>query len=178
MKKYSVIYADPPWEYRHKVTGRGGRGAASHHYKTMNLKQIMDLRLPVADDAFLWLWVTNPVMAEGWHVEICKSWGFKPQSILTWVKPGIGMGYTLRSATEHCLVARRGHPKVNDRSVPTWFSAKRGRHSEKPEEARKIIEKICGGPYLELFARQKVDGWDSWGNEVESDIDLSSLPLP
>lgn len=175
MNKYSVIYADPPWEYRHKVTGRGGRGAASHHYPTMTLEEIknMPIRDLACDNCFLWMWITNPVMAEGWHTEILKEWGFKPQTILTWVKNGIGMGYTLRSATEHIIVARKGKPKVNNRGVPTWFHAKRMRHSQKPEEARRIIEKVCTGPYLELFARKESKGWDVFGNEVENSITLT-----
>jgi N6-adenosine-specific RNA methylase IME4 len=164
---YKVLYADPPWEYRHKVTGRGGRGAASHHYETLTLEEIKNFKLPEMDkNCFLWLWVTNPVMAEGWHSEICKAWGFTPQSVLTWVKPGIGMGYTLRSASEHLVVARRGKPKVNNRSTPTWFTAKRLKHSEKPQEARDIIEKICDGPYVEIFARNTFLGWDCLGNEL------------
>jgi len=168
---FQCIVADPPWEYRHKVTGANGRGAASHHYSTMTLDQIVALKLPpIADNAFLWLWVTNPVMAEGWHRDIFEAWGFKPQSVLTWAKKGIGMGYTLRSATEHLIVGRRGKPKVRDRGVPTWFQAPRERHSQKPEVAQDIIERICDGPYLELFARRKRAGWASWGNEIESDI--------
>lgn len=171
---FQCILADPPWEYRHKVTGRGGRGAASHHYSTMTLPEIQALNIPCAKDAFLWMWVTNPVLAEGWPAQICASWGFKPQSILTWVKPGIGMGYTLRSATEHILVARRGHPKVLDHGVPTWFSAKRLRHSEKPDAAYLIIERLCEGPRLEMFARKKREGWASWGNEVQCDVSIST----
>lgn len=164
---FGVIYADPPWEYRHKITGRNGRGAANHHYPTLSLDQIKNFDLPLLKkDLFLWLWATNPIMAEGWHTKVIEAWGFKPQTILTWVKRGIGMGYTLRSATEHLVVARRGKPKVNDRSIPTWFEAPRGRHSEKPEEARKIIERICSGPYVELFSRKKADGWICLGNEI------------
>lgn len=167
MISFKVIYADPPWQYRHKVTGAGGRGAASHHYDTLSLDEIKQFKLPpIAEDAFLWMWVTNPVMAEGWHTEIFKAWGFKPQSVLTWVKKGIGMGYTLRSATEHCIVGRRGHPVVKNRGVPTWFSAPRLKHSQKPEEARQIIEKICDGPFVEIFARRRVDGWTCEGNQL------------
>ena len=177
--EYKTILADPPWEYRHKVTGRNGRGAACHHYPTMTMREIVEMKLPpIAKDAFLWLWVTNPVMAEGWHSEIIKAWGFKPQSVLTWVKSGIGMGYTLRSATEHLIVARRGHPKVNHRGVPTWFKAARMRHSAKPEEAQDIVEKICDGPYLELFARRKRPGWHSWGNEIQNDVNVVTANAP
>ena len=170
--KFLCIAADPPWEYRHRITGRGGRGAAEHHYPTMTMQELKEL--PVSDcadkDCFLWLWITNPVLAEGCHVDLLKAWGFKPQSILTWAKRGIGMGYTLRSATEHCIVARRGRPAVLDRGVPTWFEAPRGRHSEKPEAAYKIIERVCGGPRLELFARRPREGWTVWGNEVEANV--------
>lgn len=179
MKKYQVIYADPPWEYRHKVTGRGGRGAASHHYRTMTIEEISRMKIPSDRDCFLWMWVTNPILSEGSHLPILKAWGFKPQTILTWVKAGIGMGYTLRSATEHIVVARRGKPKVHDRSIPTHFSAKRLRHSEKPEEARKIIERVCRGEMLELFARKETQGWDVFGDQVNNSIDLShSNPAP
>lgn len=174
MKKYQIIYADPPWEYRHKVTGRGGRGAASHHYPTMNIDDLKKMNIPSDRDCFMWMWVTNPILVEGTATELIKSWGFKPQSLLTWVKPGIGMGYTLRSATEHIIVARKGKPKVYNRSVPTHFFAKRLRHSEKPEEARKIIESICKGDKLELFARKQTDGWDVFGNEVEQSIILTT----
>lgn len=128
------------------------------------------MKLPTENDCFLWLWVTNPILVEGTATELCKAWGFTPQSLLTWVKPGIGMGYTLRSATEHILVARKGKPKVHNRSIPTHFSAKRLRHSEKPEEARQIIEKICRGEMLEMFARKESAGWDVFGNEVNNTI--------
>lgn len=164
----SVLYADPPWEYRHKVTGRNGRGAASHHYKTLTLKEICEFELPgMAKDSFLWLWITNPCMAEGWHTKVFDAWGYKPQSVLTWVKTnGFGMGYTLRSATEHLIVGRRGKPKVLNRATKTYFEAKRLPHSQKPEEARKIIQTICSGPYVELFARRHAEGWTCMGDQL------------
>lgn len=167
MNKYRVIYADPPWEYRHKVTGRGGRGAASHHYNTLTMEQLAKFPVPETEkDAILAMWVTNPILAEGSPSALVRAWGFKsPQSILTWVKPGIGMGYTLRSATEHILFARKGHPPVKDHSIKTWFEAKRLRHSEKPEEARRIIERLFDGPYVEMFARKLTPGWTCLGND-------------
>ena len=130
------------------------------------------MQIPASKNSFLWMWVTNPIIVEGSATELCKAWGFKPQTLLTWVKPGIGMGYTLRSATEHILIARKGKPAVRNRSIPTWFNAKRLRHSEKPEEARIILQKICDGPYLEIFARKETDGWDVFGNQVANSIDL------
>lgn len=166
---YKVLYADPPWFYRHRVTGRNGRGAAEHHYKTMKVEEIKAFPLPPLDkNCYLFLWCTNPLMAEGTHAEICRAWGFKPQSILTWRKPvGFGMGYTLRSATEHILVGRKGKPQPKNRSTKTWFDHKALGHSVKPEKARFIIESLAEGPYVELFARRPFDGWDCFGDVLE-----------
>ena len=166
---FRVLYADPPWKYRHRSTGPNSRGGAAAQYPTLSMREIEEFTLPdLADDAFLFLWVTNPVLAEGHHSLICEAWGFQPQGILTWIKDGIGMGYTLRSASEHLVVARKGHPKVKNHGIPSWFKAPRLRHSEKPEEARSIIQKLADGPYVELFARRASPGWTCLGNEMLS----------
>jgi len=83
------------------------------------------------------------------------------------------MGYYFRMATEHILVGTIGHPTVNVHNLPSYFTAKRGEHSEKPLIFYEQVEKIADPPRIELFARSKRQGWDSWGNEVKSDISLS-----
>lgn len=165
---FGVIYADPPWEYRRKVTGHNGQGAALLKYPTLSMDELKAFPLPpVADNAWLWMWVTNPVLIEGGHADLIRAWGFKPHGMMTWVKPnGFGMGYTLRSATEHCIVARRGKPQPLNRSTRTFFNHPRLPHSEKPEQMRKIIERICAGPYVELFARRRALGWTCYGNQL------------
>jgi len=105
-------------------------------------------------------------------LRVMESWGFEFKNILTWAKvtrsgnPATGMGYWLRGATEHLLLGVRGKPKPLVRNAPTWFSSPVGRHSEKPVEAYRIIERVSDGPRLELFARRARPGWTVWGNEV------------
>lgn len=170
-KKYAVIYADPPWGYRN----RGTRAAAARHYPTMTLADIK--ALPVADiaaeDCALFLWSTFPMLPEA--LETIKAWGFQYKTLaFCWVKrnrksPGWfwGLGNWTRSNPEVCLLAVRGRPARASASVHSLIEAPVGRHSAKPEEARaRIVELVGDVPRIELFARERVPGWDAWGDEV------------
>jgi N6-adenosine-specific RNA methylase IME4 len=171
--RYRTILADPPWDIEQK----GGRGAIAH-YPLLNLDRIKQLPVSelAADDAHLWLWVTNATLRDGY--DVAEVWGFTVRSPLTWVKFRLGLGNYLRNATEHLLFATRGKAPVNFRSQPTWINAPVQDHSHKPEEQYALIERISPGPYLELFARRRQPGWDAWGNEVPSDLSLPGYPVP
>jgi len=94
-------------------------------------------------------------------------------NIITWCKPQLSLGYYFRNNTEHLIFAIRGKGlQTKDRSQATWEIADRLKHSQKPDIFYQIIEKMSYPPYLELFARNKREGWDCWGNEVESDVEL------
>jgi N6-adenosine-specific RNA methylase IME4 len=165
---FTTILADPPWD----VLQKGGRGA-HRHYPLMTTEQIT--ALPVERlarvDAHLWLWVTNATLFAGQAV--MGAWGFTYRSCLTWVKPGLGLGsFYLRNNTEHLLFGTRGKAPVLFRSQPTWLYAPKQEHSHKPEEQYAVIERCSPGPYLELFARRERPGWQVWGNEVASDVEL------
>jgi len=112
--RFRTILADPPWE----KLQRGAKGA-ERHYPLMSLERIK--ALPVAelaeDNAYLWLWLTNATLREGY--EVAEAWGFTPRSPLTWIKFQLGLGHYLRNATEHLLFATRGNAKVGFRSQPT-----------------------------------------------------------
>lgn len=138
----------------------------------MKLKDICALRVDklAAEDAHLWLWITNSNFFEG--LQVIEAWGFSYRSCLTWVKPRFGLGQYLRNQTEHLLFGIRGRAPVRFRSQPTWFYAPVQGHSHKPEEQYAIIERCSPGPYLELFARRKQPGWAVWGNEVTCDVAL------
>ena len=173
-KKYSVILADPPWDVQQK-----GAYGAERHYSLMSMERIK--KLPVedlaADDAHLWLWVTNATLRDGY--DVMESWGFTPRSPLTWIKPRFTLGVYLRNATEHLILGTRGKAPVKFKSQPTWMFAPLQDHSHKPEEQYAVIERVSGeGPRLELFARRRQPGWDVWGNEVDSDIDIPGFPVP
>ena len=173
-KKYNIIYADPAWEY--KESGTGSR-VISSHYPTMNIDHIK--KLPVKNISYnksiLFLWVTFPRLEQG--LDVIQSWGFTYYGLgFDWIKTSEngnlswGMGYYTRQNTEVCLIGVKKKPYRFKPLVRNELSAvihKRLSHSEKPNIFRKKIVNIIGDlPRIELFARQKVDGWDCWGNEV------------
>lgn len=170
-RKYNIIYADPPWSYKDKKCN----GACEFHYKTMNIKDICNL--PIQDitekDCVLFLWVTYPMLQEA--MELIKAWGFKYKTIgFQWVKQNrsgngffFGLGRWTRGNTECCLIATKGKPKRINNSVGQLIISPLQAHSQKPNEAReKIVELMGDLPRIELFARQQIEGWDCWGNEV------------
>jgi N6-adenosine-specific RNA methylase IME4 len=176
-KRYQVIYADPPWDYgkmkERKQAYRGGNPSA--HYQTMTLEGICRLPVKFIGDrnAALFLWVTNPKLSLG--LAVMEAWGFKYQTLLTWVKTmsngevaNNGLGFYFRGATEHILFGTRNQFRIPPAlRVPNVFLSTRNGHSYKPECVYQIIESISQGPRIELFARCQRDGWDYWGNEVE-----------
>lgn len=182
---YKVIYADPPWAFSNYSDEWHKQGEKSRwvgkKYGVMTTQDIMDLPVKnLADkDSVLFLWATMPKLPEAFKV--MNAWGFKYKTCaFTWVKENTkadtlftGMGFWTRANAEICLLGTRGSPKRVSRSVRQIIISKRREHSRKPDEARgRIVELMGDVPRIELFAREKVDGWDSWGNEVESDVEL------
>ena len=175
MKKYSVILADPPWQY--KVYSKKGLGrSAESHYPTMNIEDIK--ALPVADiaekDCALFLWVTFPCLLEGF--EVIRAWGFTYKTVaFVWVKQNKksdslfwGMGYWTRSNVELCILATKGSPKRVDAGVHQVVVSHIEEHSRKPGEVHERIRRLMGDvPKIELFARRKAEGFDVWGSEVD-----------
>jgi len=167
-KKYNIIYADPPWKYK-----RDGNHSAASVYDVMDLQDIKNLDVNSITDteAHLYLWVTNPFIQEG--LDVCKSWGFEYKTILTWVKtykdgtPIMGMGYYFRGCTEHIIFAIKGKKKCKNKNTKNLFFDNQTKHSQKPAIIRDLIVNCSGDlPRIELFAREKTEGWDVWGNEV------------
>jgi N6-adenosine-specific RNA methylase IME4 len=171
--RYATILADPPWD-----VGQLGARGAQIHYDLMDLEAIKAMPVAdlAADDAHLWLWVTNATLRAGY--DVMEAWGFVARSPLTWIKPRLGLGNYLRNATEHLLFGTRGSAPVRFRAQPTWMFAPLQEHSHKPEEAFAVIERISEGPFLELFARRRQPGWDAWGNQVKSDVVIAGYPVP
>ena len=140
------------------------RGKPERHYSTMSCSDIAGLPVSdiAADSAHLWVWAINRLMGEAY--EVVRAWGFTPMSLLTWCKPGPGMGYYLRTNTEHAIFATRGRPMVPQTPLlSSWFEWPRRSHSEKPPAFGDLVEQVSPGPYVELFARSARLGWDSWG---------------
>ena len=180
MKKYGIIYADPPWHYRVYSKKGAGRSAESH-YPTMTIEEIQ--ALPVSEladkDCALFMWITFPLLKES--LSVLSAWGFKFKTIaFVWIKQNRksdslfwGMGYWTRANAEFCVLATKGKPKRMAKNVHQVIVSHIEEHSKKPDEARRRMVRLMGDlPRIELFARQKSAGWDVWGNEVESDIIL------
>lgn len=161
---FGTIYADPPWLLK---TGGAMRRL---RYDTMTTEEIADigeiLNQPgvLRDDAHLWLWTTNPHLPEAF--EIVRAWGFKYKVLLTWDKRRVGIGWWLRSRTEHILFCVRDNDTRSYRTMPrgisTLLQAPYRGHSHKPEEVYGIIETLSPSPYLEIFARGDVTERDGW----------------
>lgn len=172
-KKYQIIYADPPWEQSFSGKWNKHKALVSIEYPMMSLDEIK--RLPVGDLAdvgcHLWLWTTNQFLRQGF--DVMEAWGFKYLAPITWVKPS-GIGNYFVHLTQTILFGYKGKCKFPlARYKPTvTFAGFPPRHSQKPEYFYELIESISPAPRLELFARNKRQGWDCWGNEVESDIEL------
>ena len=178
MKRYQIIYADPPWQYEQ----RSLKGAAEKHYPTMSISDLC--ALPVADiaaaDSALFLWATFPQLPAA--LKLIRAWGFTYKTIaFLWLKKNkksdswfYGLGFWTRGNAEACLLATKGHPKRRAANIHQFIISPVQEHSKKPDEVReKIVDLMGDVPRIELFARSYTEGWDVWGNEVESDIDLS-----
>ena len=171
-RTYACVVADPPWTPDLGATWETrftDKARPQKHYQTLSVDEICALRPPTAKQAHLWLWVLNQHM--DWGYTVARAWGFEPQQVVTWAKPGMGTG-RFQCNTEHVLVCRKGtrHGNPFGGTGGTWFNWPRGRHSEKPAEFYRLVEQVSPGPRLEMYARARRDGWDAFGNEVADDL--------
>ena len=186
MNKYQIIYADPPWDFRGYDLKKEAR-YVGNKYKVQSKEWIENLAIKEISDenCVLFLWTTMPKLNEVF--DLIRKWGFEYKTVaFTWVKKNKksnswfwGMGRWTRANAELCLLATKGNPKKISSSVHSVIDTSIEEHSKKPSEVRKRIVELMGDlPRIELFARKKntlfdeFKGWDVWGNEVESDIEL------
>ncbi|MBU1067157.1 adenine methyltransferase [Patescibacteria group bacterium] len=184
-EKYSVILADPPWRFR--VWSKKGNGldrSPEKHYPTMSFAEIK--ALPVVelaeDDCVLFLWITMPMLqkafevVDSWNGELKGKKRFIYKTVaFTWAKTNktapsnffMGLGYWTRANAELCLLFTRGNPHRVAKDVRQLIVSQRREHSRKPDCVHERIERLVVGPYVELFARTQVEGWDCWGAETD-----------
>ncbi len=176
-QQYSVIYADPPWDYKgqlqHAGTGSQDTGGALRHYSTVALDDLK--ALPVSDiaanDCLLFMWATNPHLDQA--IDLGKAWGFAWATVaFVWDKQRVNPGYYTMSQCELCLVFKRGKIPTprGARNVRQLVQAPRTTHSTKPAEVRHRIDAMFPAmPKIELFARGTAPtGWHFWGTECAS----------
>jgi N6-adenosine-specific RNA methylase IME4 len=175
-KKYNVIVIDPPWEVK-KIQNKQRPNQVEMDYPMMSIDAIknMPIRNLADDNSWLFLWTTQKYL---WDSKaILEGWGFHHKLTMVWEKTygrSAGMAlYGFRWNAEFILVGTLGKKDMFPKSklIPAVFQAENIRHSQKPERFYKLIEPL-GENRIDIFARQKREGWDVWGNEVESDITL------
>lgn len=194
MKRYCTICADPPWplkgaHLRPWVMGAGGRRARATvmPYEVMSMEDMAALPIAdlVADDCRLFMWVVPEFHRNGGGLALAEAWGFTVVNEIIWQKPNYGLGKFPRPGHEPLFICKRGNPKWNDvpevsatHSVQKWNVPRmRGNggkcHSQKPDAALDLIERVSPGPYVELFARRARFNWDVWGDES---LDTAQVP--
>lgn len=176
---YRTIVIDPPWPVVSKIGAFGRRARETPKpYSTMTLDDIESLPVGAlaADPALLWLWITPRLNREGVGVRMARAWGFTVGGELVWKKPNLGMGLVPRMSHEIALVCTRGKGALegaprNIHSVQEWaqlYGTNGGKtHSAKPTAFFDLVQSVSPGPYVELFSRAPLLGWDHWGYGYE-----------
>jgi N6-adenosine-specific RNA methylase IME4 len=170
---YGMMMIDPPWDFSlHSI--KGGNKSAQKHYRCLPLDQIM--AFPVQDlaapDCLCMLWATAPMLDQ--QMRVLKHWGFTYKTEMIWrkvTKTGkqtFGPGYITRGSHEIILIGTKGAPKLtHKKNIRSCFDGIRRRHSEKPEEAYVIAERMMPKAMrIEIFSRTTRKGWHSWGDQV------------
>jgi len=173
-KKYNIIYSDPAWNYKgHKQhNNKESNKSVENHYTTTTLKDMKNININSIsdDDCLLFMWSSSPHLNQA--IELGEAWGFKYITIgFVWDKQKVNPSYYTMSQVEICLIFKKGkipQPR-GTRNTRQFLSEMRGKHSKKPDEIRnRITEMFPSQSKIELFARDKYEGWDFWGNEIEN----------
>src|SRR3990167_7132068 len=191
--KYKIIYADPAWMYYTHYDSKNPtrennsiEGTPTEHYETMSIEQLE--KFPINDFAdekncVLFLWVTSPKLHEG--IRLIQSWGFVYKTIgFVWIKLNksgsgyySGLGFHTNQNIELVLIGKRGRVERKCKDIKQLVFAPLQRHSKKPNEVRDRIVKLYGElPRIELFARERFQGWDVYGDQVGSGVQEVLIP--
>lgn len=182
---FGTVLLDPPWRFQNRTGKMAPEHRRLHRYPTMSFAEIA--ALPVGELAssrsHLYLWSPNALLPEA--LEIMRAWGFTYKTNLVWYKvrkdggpDGRGVGFYYRNVTELVLFGVKGGLRTLPpaRSQVNLLATRKQEHSRKPDELYRIIEQCSPGPYLELFARERVKGWTQWGNEVDTYAERRRIP--
>lgn len=181
---FGCILADPPWQFETYSGESAVPTLAADPYPVMSMADLS--RLPVrewaAEDCALLMWIVGANLLDA--LALGEAWGFtyktdafiwgkiiEPDPRMDFFPPipeyAVGMGYWTRKQGEICLLFTRGSPKRLSKGVRQFIMSPRREHSRKPDEIYERCEALVGGPYLEMFARQRRPGWEAYGNEVD-----------
>jgi N6-adenosine-specific RNA methylase IME4 len=184
--RFGAILMDPPWRFANRTGKVGPEHRRLRRYPTMDLEEIA--AIPVGQLALprshLYLWCPNALLMEA--LTIMKAWGFTYKTNLVWYKvrkdggpDGRGVGFYFRNVTELLLFGVKGKLRTAQpgRTQVNVIVARKREHSRKPDAIYRIIEACSPGPYLELFARQRVPKWTQWGEEVDTYVERQKVSV-
>jgi len=161
--RMGTIYIDPRWPFQGTVLP----------YESITLEELRKLPIPLlaAERCHIHMWATG-IKQQFAAKELIEGWNFRIVGDFIWCKPALGGRNYWRQSHEVLLTAVRANrdDRFDDHGLRSWIEAPRGRHSEKPEVVRGLIERASPGPRLELFARNLLPGWFVWGHEISTSL--------
>jgi N6-adenosine-specific RNA methylase IME4 len=175
-RKYKTIVIDPPWN-QGKTGLRSVRPNQDRNlpYKIMTLEEIKDFNINkfAQEECLIFLWTTDKYIEEA-H-KILREWSFKKHCIFVWNKNTGVCPFSVQFRNEYCIMGYRGKLKLNKIGVPTSFFAKVREHSRKPDEFYEIVKQIADSPRIDIFSREKREGFDQWGDEIDRFTEISAV---
>ncbi len=166
--KYRTIVIDPPWEMK-KIARDVAPDQVDFDYPTMDLSQIA--QFPVADmahdEAIVFCWTTQKYLPDTFA--IIEAWGFKYLACMVWHKNGGFQPFGLpQYNAEFVLIGRKGGCDFADtKAFMLCNNWPRREHSRKPDEFYELISRVTPGPRIDVFSRERRDGFDQFGNQTE-----------
>jgi len=165
---FDVVSVDPPWPYEEQnknVTSFDAVGRrVANPYPEISIEQIKKIEMPLMNDSVVLLWTTHKFLPAAF--EILKEWNLEYKATLVWNKEKMGMGAWFRMQCEFCLVGIKGKPYWNNTTFRDILNEPRREHSRKPDSFFEMIEQITLGRRLEYFSREKRNGWEVFGNDI------------
>jgi N6-adenosine-specific RNA methylase IME4 len=158
---------DPPWEVK-KIIREVRPNQKEFDYPTMTIEEIKAFPIKdlMVDNCHVFLWTTQKYLP--YAFDILKEWGLTYVFAMVWHKNGGFQPYGLPQYNcEFVLYAHKGNPKfIDTKDFFCCFNADRGKHSEKPDSFYDVIDRVCDGNKIDIFARKQRKVWEVYGNEV------------
>ena len=165
--KFRTIVIDPPWPMKKIIRDTVPKQGLHLDYPTMTIDEIKALEIEkIADEhCHIYLWTTHKFLPASF--DILRTWGFKYQCLLTWIK---NVGFTPFSwmySTEHVLFGRKGNLDLLVKGKRLDFTGKRREHSRKPDEFYNLVKQVSPAPRIDCYSREQREGFEQYGNETE-----------
>ncbi len=165
---FDVISVDPPWNYegenKNKTSFDSVGRRVANPYPEMTTQEIKAIELPLMNDSIVFLWTTHKFLPDA--LQILKEWNLEYKATLVWNKEKMGMGAWFRMQCEFCLVGIKGKPYWENTKYRDILNEPRREHSRKPDSFFTMVEEITMGRRLEYFSREKRNGWEVFGNDI------------